>query len=127
LPRLWRDSRIRCACAAAASARIFSGLFFPLPNALAYGDAMIAALREAGLSHRDAAWTADTYHVVAHTLEEQLADNATDRFTAAVDPDRHPHPRAHFEYGLRLILTGIRAGVTTDHRPVSSCQEKEGT
>src|SRR5439155_10795185 len=79
-------------------ARVFSGVFFPLPNALAYGEAMIAALREAGLSKRDAAWTADTvtYHVVAHTTEEQLAtalpaggQPATERLSQAVDPERH--------------------------------------
>jgi TetR/AcrR family tetracycline transcriptional repressor len=108
-------------------ARVFSGAFFPLPNALAYGDALIGALREAGLSPRDAAWTADTvtYHVVAHTIEQQLAGTASDstRLAEAVDPSRFPHlhaalphvpaphPDAHFEHGLRLIIAGIAAQV----------------
>jgi TetR/AcrR family tetracycline transcriptional repressor len=35
--------------------RLFSAAFFPLPNALAYGEAVIAALGESGLSSRDAA------------------------------------------------------------------------
>lgn len=120
-------------------ARIFAGRFFPLPNALAYGDAMVGALRDAGLSTRDAAWTADTvtYHVVAHTLEEQLVVPDDTRFATAVDPARHPHlhaarahvpaphPAAHFEHGLRLIVAGIRAGVTTGPRPVSPWRDQE--
>lgn len=111
-------------------ARLFSAAFFPLPNALAYGEAVIAALGESGLSSRDAAWAADTltYYVVGHTIEEQLAvalpgsgHDATARLTGAVDPQRHPHMYAalahipaphhqeHFDYGLHLIVNGIRA------------------
>lgn len=110
-------------------ARLFSAAFFPLPNALAYGEAMIATLRESGLSSRDAAWSADTltYYVVGHTIEEQLAaalpgrgHDATARLSGAVDPQRHPHMYAalahipaphhqeHFDYGLHLIVNGIR-------------------
>ena len=112
-------------------ARLFAAVFFPLPNALAYGEAVIAALGESGLSSRDAAWAADTltYYVVGHTIDEQLAAaapgsglDATARLTGAVDPQRHPHMYAalvhvpaphhqeHFGYGLRLIVDGIRAG-----------------
>jgi len=111
-------------------ARLFSAAFFPLPNALAYGEAVIAALGESGLSSRDAAWAADTltYYVVGHTIEEQLAvalpgsgHDATARLTGAVDPQRHPHMYAalahipaphhqeHFDYGLHLVVNGIRA------------------
>ena len=111
-------------------ARLFSAAFFPLPNALAYGEAVIAALRESGLPSRDAAWAADTltYYVVGHTHEEQLAaalpgggHAAAARLTGAIDPQRHPHMYAaldhvpaphhqeHFDYGLRLIVNGIRA------------------
>ncbi|WP_329256040.1 TetR/AcrR family transcriptional regulator C-terminal domain-containing protein [Actinoallomurus sp. NBC_01490] len=110
-------------------ARVFSGVFFPLPNALAYGETMVATLREAGLSGRDAAWTVDTlnYFVVGHVIEEQLAASlsdggaeATARLTRALDPRTHPHlhaaardltaphPEEHFEHGLRLIVDGIR-------------------
>jgi TetR/AcrR family tetracycline transcriptional repressor len=108
-------------------ARVYSAVFFPLPNALAYGDAMIGALLEAGLSPRDAAWTADTvtYHVVAHTIEHQLAstDEGPERLIAAVDTDRFPHlaaaiefvpaphPDEHFEHGLRIVIGGIRGTV----------------
>lgn len=111
-------------------ARLFSAAFFPLPNALAYGEAMIAAISESGLSSRDASWAADTltYYVVGHTIEEQLAvalpgrgRDATARLAGAVDPQRHPHMYAalahipaphhqeHFEYGLHLVVSGIRA------------------
>ncbi|MFG2052535.1 TetR/AcrR family transcriptional regulator C-terminal domain-containing protein [Micromonospora sp. NPDC048930] len=115
-------------------ARLFASLFFPLPNALDYGEAMIAALHDAGMSSRDAAWTADaiTYYVVGHAAEEQLAARlpdegapATTRLVRAVDPRRHPHLHAalahvpaphheeHFDHGLRLLLTGIRAAAGT--------------
>lgn len=111
-------------------ARLFSAAFSPLPNALAYGEAMIAAISESGLSSRDASWAADTltYYVVGHTIEEQLAvalpgsgRDATVRLADAVDPQRHPHMYAalahipaphhqeHFDYGLRLVVSGIRA------------------
>lgn len=111
-------------------ARLFSGRLFPLPNALAYGEAVIAALRQAGLPDRDAAWSVDalTYYVVGHTAEEQLAASlpdggttATARLTEAVDPRQYPHLHAalahipaphqeeHFEHGLRLVVAGIRA------------------
>ncbi|GAA5184430.1 tetracycline resistance transcriptional repressor TetR(A) [Rugosimonospora acidiphila] len=55
--------------------RLFATSFFPLPNALAYGEALVGALLGAGLPARDAAWTADTvtYYVVGHATEEQLA------------------------------------------------------
>jgi TetR/AcrR family tetracycline transcriptional repressor len=111
-------------------ARLFSAAFFPLPNALAYGAAMIATIGESGLSSHDASWAADTltYYVVGHTIEEQLAvalpdrgHDATARVIDAIDPQRHPHMYAalayipaphhqeHFDYGLRLVVNGIRA------------------
>jgi TetR/AcrR family tetracycline transcriptional repressor len=119
-------------------ARLFSGAFFPLPNALAYGETMIATLREGGLSSRDASWAADTltYYVVGHTIEEQLAaslagggTSAAARLAEAVDPQRHPHMYAalthipaphheqHFDYGLHLLIAGIRSDTTTEHMP----------
>jgi TetR/AcrR family tetracycline transcriptional repressor len=111
-------------------ARIFAGVFFPLPNALAYGDTMIGLLRSAGLSARDAAWAVDTltYYVVGHTIEEQLAadlpgrgDPALAQLAEAVTTERYPnlaaaiehipapHPPEHFDYGLRLLINGLRA------------------
>ena len=100
-------------------ARLSSAAFFPLPNALAYGEAVIAALGESGLSSRDAAWAADTltYYVVGHTDR-----GATRRRAARQRPRRHraayrrggpaappphvrgtrPHPRAAPSRTLRL-------------------------
>ena len=111
-------------------ARIFAGVFFPLPNALAYGDTMIGLLRDAGRSARDAAWAVDTltYYVIGHTIEEQLAADlpehggpALDQLTDAVTAEQYPnlaaaiehvpgpHPPEHFDYGLRLLINGLRA------------------
>jgi TetR/AcrR family tetracycline transcriptional repressor len=111
-------------------ARIFAGVFFPLPNALAYGDTMIGLLRTAGLTTRDAAWAVDTltYYVVGHTIEEQLAADLPDNghpalaqladavtaeqypnLAAAIDHIPAPHPPEHFDYGLRLLINGLRA------------------
>ncbi|MGV9778722.1 TetR/AcrR family transcriptional regulator C-terminal domain-containing protein, partial [Streptosporangium sp. NPDC003464] len=126
-------------------ARLFSAVFFPLPNALAYGEAMIAALGEGGLSSRDAAWAADTltYYVVGHTIEEQLAvalpaggDEAVGRLADAVDPQHHPNLHAalahipapqgqdHFDYGLHLVVNGIR--VDTRVSPEALARRREG-
>ena len=114
-------------------ARIFAGVFFPLPNALAYGDTMIGLLRTAGLAVREAAWAVDTltYYVVGHTIEEQLAadlpgtgDPALAQLADAVTAERYPnlaaaiehipapHPPEHFDYGLRLLINGLRAEKT---------------
>jgi TetR/AcrR family tetracycline transcriptional repressor len=111
-------------------ARLFSGRFFPLPNALAYGEALVGLLAAAGLDPRSAAWASDTltFYVVAHVTEEQLAaalpdggDAARAKLDAGLDPVRHPHlvaagadlagadPEEHFEHGLALVLAGIRA------------------
>ncbi|MCO5972337.1 TetR/AcrR family transcriptional regulator C-terminal domain-containing protein [Actinoallomurus soli] len=111
-------------------ARLFAGVFFPLPNALSYGETMAATLRDAGLPLRDAVWAVDalTYFVVGHAAEEQLAAalpdggrSAVARLVSALDSQRHPalhaaagdvaapHPQEHFRFGLELLLTGIRA------------------
>jgi TetR/AcrR family tetracycline transcriptional repressor len=111
-------------------ARIFSGAFIPLPGALAYGETMIRILRGAGLSIQEATWAVDTltYYVVAHTIEEQVAASLPDggreaagRLANALDPRRHPnllaaldvlpapHPKEHFDHGLRIIIAGIGA------------------
>jgi TetR/AcrR family tetracycline transcriptional repressor len=112
-------------------ARLFSAVSFPPPGALAYGEAVIAALAGSGLPGRDAAWAADTLtcYVIGHAIEEQLAAappgsgrDATARLAGAAGPQRRPgmyaaparipapHRQEHFDYGLRLIVDGIRAG-----------------
>jgi TetR/AcrR family transcriptional regulator, tetracycline repressor protein len=103
-------------------ARVYAGVFAPEPHALAYGEAVVGALRSAGLPDRDAVWAADalTAYVVAHTLEEQLAPcDAADRLHTALATGDYPnlaaaaphipapHPPAHFDFGLDLLLTGL--------------------
>jgi AcrR family transcriptional regulator len=111
-------------------ARLFAANFFPLPNALAYGETMVGILADAGLASREAIWSTDaiTYCIVSHVTEEQLAAalpdggrTARDRLEAALDPARHPqllaalddlaapHPVAHFDHALGLVVTGICA------------------
>lgn len=131
VPALARGLR-RALLARRDGARLFSGRFFPLPNALAYGEALVGLLADAGLDPRSAAWASDTltFYVVAHVTEEQLATALPDggaaaraRLEAGLDPARHPHllaarsdlagadPDEHFEHGLALVLAGIRAAV----------------
>ena len=135
VPELARGLR-RALLSRRDGARLFSGRFFPLPNALAYGEALAGLLARAGLDPRAAAWASDTltFYVVAHVTEEQLTralpdggDAARARLDAALDPARHPHlaaaradlaggdPGEHFEHGLALVLAGIRA--TTPQQP----------
>ncbi|MEC3978603.1 TetR/AcrR family transcriptional regulator [Amycolatopsis sp. H20-H5] len=110
-------------------ARLFSGLFSAGPHALSFGETMVGLMRAGGLSARQAIWSGDTliYYVVGHTVEEQAAlalpgggDDKVRELAAALDPARYPntaaaladipapHPEEHFEYGLALILTGLR-------------------
>jgi TetR/AcrR family tetracycline transcriptional repressor len=95
-------------------ARLLSAAFSPPPSALAYGEAVIAALGESGLSSRDAAWAADTltYYVVGHAIEEQLAaalPGGGHDATARLAHTPAPQHQDHFDYGLHLIVNGIRA------------------
>jgi TetR/AcrR family tetracycline transcriptional repressor len=95
-------------------ARLLSAAFSPPPSALAYGEAVIAALGESGLSSRDAAWAADTltYYVVGHAIEEQLAaalPGGGHDATARLAHTPAPQHQEHFDYGLHLIVNGIRA------------------
>lgn len=111
-------------------ARLFASAFFPLPNALAYGETVVGLLIRAGLGPRTASWAADTltYYVVGHATEEQLAATLPDggtaaraRLAAALDPRQHPsllaaaeelaapHPAEHFDLGLTIIVAGIAA------------------
>ena len=45
----WHTGCDRALLSRRDAARLFSAAFFPLPNALAYGEAMIATLGESGL------------------------------------------------------------------------------
>lgn len=111
-------------------ARVFAGTHATGPNTLRFADGLVGVLREAGFGDGDAARA--LYSVanftVGHTLEEQAAlapgdggplDEATLR--EAVAAGTYPHLAAtlpvltstdftaHFEFGLRLLLDGLRA------------------
>lgn len=111
-------------------ARVYAGTHSTGSHTLGFADTLVGVLREAGFSSADAARAALTlvHFTIGHTLEEQAAcqvagDGPADpeRLRAAVTPDRHPHLAAalpvftstdfaaHFEFGLALLVGGLRA------------------
>ncbi|MER6142486.1 TetR/AcrR family transcriptional regulator [Streptomyces sparsogenes] len=111
-------------------ARVFAGTHSTGPNTLGFADSLVGVLREAGFGDGEAARA--LYSVanftVGHTLEEQAAlrpgdDGPTDAgvLDEAVMAGTYPHLAAalpvltstdftaHFEFGLRLLLEGLRA------------------
>ncbi|MDT0457700.1 TetR/AcrR family transcriptional regulator C-terminal domain-containing protein [Streptomyces sp. DSM 41527] len=97
---------------------------------LGFADTLIGVLREAGFAPDDAARAALAlvHFTLGHTLEKQAALQVAgdgpadpDRLRAAVTPARYPHLApalpvltstdfaAHFTFGLRLLLEGLRA------------------
>ncbi|MBO8188911.1 TetR/AcrR family transcriptional regulator [Streptomyces spirodelae] len=111
-------------------ARVFAGTHSTGPNTLGFADSLVGVLREAGFSDSEAARAlyAVANFTVGHTLEEQAAlrpekegsADAGDLHEAVVAGD-YPHLAAtlpvltstdftaHFEFGLRLLLDGLRA------------------
>lgn len=111
-------------------ARVFAGTHPTGGNVLGFSDALVGVLLDAGFPADDAARTlyAVSNFTVGHTLEEQAADSeenggpgAAGRLRAAVADGSYPHLRAalsalagtdfdrHFEYGLGLLIDGLRA------------------
>lgn len=109
-------------------ARVFAGTHSTGQNTLGFAEALIGALREAGFSTSDAAQAmlAVVNFTLGHTLEEQaaLAGEAPadpERMRRAVTESAFPHLtaavpvvaggdfNAHFEFGLRLLVNGLRA------------------
>ncbi|MFD7508515.1 TetR/AcrR family transcriptional regulator C-terminal domain-containing protein [Streptomyces sp. NPDC059853] len=111
-------------------ARVFAGTHATGPNTLGFSDSLVGVLREAGFDDSEAARAlyAVTHFTVGHTLEEQAAlrpgDGGTPEAGAlreAVAAGTYPHLAAtlpvltstdfaaHFEFGLRLLLDGLRA------------------
>jgi len=98
-------------------ARLFSSTFVTEPNTLLAGRTGMTILIEAGLAPDRAAWTvlAMTHFIVGHVIEEQSArpeppadlsgvDELTRELAATVTGD----PSRRFEFGLGLMLDGIR-------------------
>jgi TetR/AcrR family tetracycline transcriptional repressor len=133
----WSEAAARLARALRAAllaqrdgARVFAGTHSTGPNTLSFANSLTGVLREAGFSDAAAARAlyAVTNFTVGHTLEEQAAlppdnDEAADAGTLhdAVTAGTYPHLAAtlptltstdftaHFEFGLRLLLDGLRA------------------
>ncbi len=111
-------------------ARVYAGTHSTGSHTLGFADTLIGVLREAGFTSGDAARAALTlvHFTIGHTLEEQAASQVVgdgpaepDRLRAAVTPEGHPHLAAalpvftstdftaHFEFGLTLLIKGLRA------------------
>lgn len=111
-------------------ARVYAGTHSTGDHTLGFADTLVGALREAGFTSGDAARAALTLvnFTIGHTLEEQAAAQVAgdgpadpDRLRAAVTPERYPHLAAalpvftstdftaHFEFGLALLIEGLRA------------------
>ncbi|MEU6488610.1 TetR/AcrR family transcriptional regulator [Streptomyces sp. NPDC046887] len=111
-------------------ARVFAGTHSTGPNTLGFADSLVGVLREAGFGDDDAARAlhAVANFTVGHTLEEQAALRPGDGEPAnpdvlreAVTAGAYPHLAAtlpalistdfsaDFEFGLRLLLEGLRA------------------
>ncbi|MFE5536206.1 TetR/AcrR family transcriptional regulator [Streptomyces sp. NPDC056492] len=116
-------------------ARVYAGTHSTGANTLGFAETLLGVLREAGFGPAQAARTALTviHYTVGHTLEEQAALRPADQGPAdqgPADPDRlreavtearHPHLAealpvftdtdfaAQFEFGLDLLLQGLRA------------------
>ncbi len=114
-------------------ARVYAGTHSTGPNTLGFAEAVTGVLREAGFGDEDAARAlmAVGNFTLGHTLEEQAAlepegadgDAPSDpgRLRHAVASGPYPHLAAslpalaggdftgHFEFGLRLLVEGLRS------------------
>ncbi|MFI1394826.1 TetR/AcrR family transcriptional regulator [Streptomyces sp. NPDC020681] len=116
-------------------ARVYAGTHSTGPNTLGFAENVLGVLRDAGFDDADAARAlmAVANFTVGHTLEEQAAlqpagEGPGDAGPAdagvlrdAVAAGRYPHLTAalpvftgpdydaHFEFGLRLLVDGLRA------------------
>ncbi|MFG2195953.1 TetR/AcrR family transcriptional regulator [Streptomyces sp. NPDC048639] len=119
-------------------ARVFAGTHSTGVNTLGFAEAVTGVLREAGFGDEGAARALMTVagFTVGHTLEEQAAvqpgneDSADpERLRRAVASGSFPHLTAslptltstdftgHFEFGLRLLVQGLRAVEQEQEQP----------
>jgi TetR/AcrR family tetracycline transcriptional repressor len=106
-------------------ARVFAGTHATGANTLGFSDTLIGILREAGFTddHAARAALAITFYTIGHTLEEQAATTHPEDGSLlenALDTTTFPHLTAtqhillstdfaaHFEFGLGLLITGLR-------------------
>ncbi|MCX4803036.1 TetR/AcrR family transcriptional regulator [Streptomyces sp. NPDC058682] len=112
-------------------ARVYAGTHATGPHTLGFAEAVVGVLRTAGFGEEDAARAlmAVAHFTIGHTLEEQAAlrppqaDGVADaeRLYLAAEPERYPQLAAvlptltrgdfgaHFDFGLSLLLAGLRA------------------
>ncbi|MFD5416137.1 TetR/AcrR family transcriptional regulator [Streptomyces nojiriensis] len=112
-------------------ARVYAGTHATGPHTLGFAEAVVGVLRTAGFGEEDAARAlmAVAHFTIGHTLEEQAAllppvgDGVADpeRLRRAAEPERYPQLAAvvptltsgdfaaHFDFGLSLLLHGLRA------------------
>ncbi|MFG2617339.1 TetR/AcrR family transcriptional regulator [Streptomyces sp. NPDC048507] len=111
-------------------ARVYAGTHATGPNTLGFAEAFVGAVRGAGFGDGDAARAVLTVvnFTVGHTLEEQAALQPGDggpadpsRLREAVAAGAYPHLTtalpvlagtafaAHFDFGLDLLVEGLRA------------------
>ncbi|MEV6580057.1 TetR/AcrR family transcriptional regulator [Streptomyces sp. NPDC051582] len=110
-------------------ARVYAGTHSTGANTLGFAETLVGVLREAGFGPAEAARTALTviHYTVGHTLEEQAARRPgdqgpadPDRLREAVAEARYPYLTAalpvftstdftaQFEFGLGLLIQGLR-------------------
>ncbi|MBF6271558.1 TetR/AcrR family transcriptional regulator [Nocardia farcinica] len=114
-------------------AQVFAGTHSTGPNTLGFSDALIGVLRRAGFADEDAARGALTivYYTLGQTLEEQAVTDPAeaDRLTSTLASGAFTHLTAtrntltstdfgsHFNFGLRVVISGLRAEYGPDHSP----------
>jgi TetR/AcrR family tetracycline transcriptional repressor len=124
-------------------ARVMVDALAPGPNALALSEQMLRVLSDGGMSERGGLWAASVLgnYLIGYGMDMQaLRDvhahgmvSVMHALKKVVDPKAHPHvaaavtdemmgdllsPRdikARFEFGLKLIIDGLKASVPSGH------------
>ncbi|MFF4425114.1 TetR/AcrR family transcriptional regulator [Streptomyces sp. NPDC001549] len=111
-------------------ARVYAGTHATGPHTLGFAEVVVGVLRSAGFGEEDAARAlmAVAHFTIGHTLEEQAALRPPEgggvadpeRLRLAAEPGRYPQLAAvlptltsgdfaaHFDFGLSLLLQGLR-------------------
>jgi TetR/AcrR family transcriptional regulator, tetracycline repressor protein len=114
-------------------ARVMAGSFTTEPNTLRLGALAVDLLRAAGLPAERAGWAgfAVGYYVLGHCIEEQaqvelaaeggweakaagVTGHDGSYFDQAMTATVRSDPAARFDYGLRLLVDGIRAQLPSE-------------
>ncbi|SHG21813.1 transcriptional regulator, TetR family [Streptoalloteichus hindustanus] len=104
-------------------ARIVGGAYTTKQHTLTLGETMQASMREAGFPADIALWASTTIFsfILGEVLEQQGATGGeVEALTASVSGERYPHFAAaplalfvdfdaRFDFGLRVLLTGLEA------------------